>query len=515
MCVYKMENNYETLRMPELKALARERRLRGYSRLRKAELIAFLQKDEEDRRQEEPPTQRPELEVPQPSTKRQLKLRRNKNSKFNKQFKNLSKEINNLKSHIEGLENKIIKATHSMNARFKRKKIRSMKRDVVKEIEKLKEFKKSLESIESRIPKYNNSNKRIENKIAELNKKIRRAKNKKNKERLIAKRNSLRLGPKELEGAFGGAKRRYGIDGIEGMDVETYFARTRKFLIDLLNKETTNRAVRSQATIWIRFTRDGVEMVNLAFNSRMMTVYNLNDKNEIVTAMIEHMAQQIENPALKNSKFVFDSIPYMNIDFHRLNLTRGSSYIPLPDWLVKKKAIINPRNSDMECFKWALIAAMKWEEIGRDHQRISKLRRYENDFDWDGIGFPVSFRDIKRFESRNEITINILAVEDKKVYICRKDKEYTRSVNLMLITDGNRKHHVAIKSLARLLSSQNSKHKESQHFCTNCLQGFATEISRNEHYAYCKSNEAVRIEMPVKKPIVEYSDGQYQFKFHL
>ena len=41
-----MENNYETLRMPELKALARERRLRGYSRLRKAELIAFLQNNE-------------------------------------------------------------------------------------------------------------------------------------------------------------------------------------------------------------------------------------------------------------------------------------------------------------------------------------------------------------------------------------------------------------------------------------------------------------------------------------
>ena len=49
MTVYKMENNYETLRMPELKALARRRRLRGYSRLGKAELIAFLQKDEEDR----------------------------------------------------------------------------------------------------------------------------------------------------------------------------------------------------------------------------------------------------------------------------------------------------------------------------------------------------------------------------------------------------------------------------------------------------------------------------------
>ena len=41
-----MENNYETLRMPELKALAREHRLLGYSQLRKADLISFLQNNE-------------------------------------------------------------------------------------------------------------------------------------------------------------------------------------------------------------------------------------------------------------------------------------------------------------------------------------------------------------------------------------------------------------------------------------------------------------------------------------
>ena len=202
----------------------------------------------------------------------------------------------------------------------------------------------------------------------------------------------------------------------------------------------------------------------------------------------------------------------MDIDFHRLNLTRGSGNIPLPDWLAKKKAIINPKNSDLECFKWAVIAAMRWEEIDRDHQRISKFRRYEDDFDWDGIKFPASIRDIKRFESRNEITINILALEDKKVYICRKGKEYDRVANLMLITDHNKKHHVAIKSLRRLLSRQNSKHKESQHFCINCLQGFAEQKSRDEHCVYCRLNEAVRIEMPNRKPIVQYSDGQYQFK---
>ena len=46
----------------------------------------------------------------------------------------------------------------------------------------------------------------------------------------------------------------------------------------------------------------------------------------------------------------------------------------------------------------------------------------------------------------------------------------------------------------------------------NCLQGFKEESSRNEHVGHCKDNEPVRIELPHREPIVEYSDGQFQFK---
>ena len=112
------------------------------------------------------------------------------------------------------------------------------------------------------------------------------------------------------------------------MDVDTFFARTKRFLMDLLSRETTSRAVRSQATTWIRFGKDEVEQVELTFDSRILAVYNFSDMDEIVSAMIEHMKQQIENPGLRDSKFVFDGVIHMDIDFHRLNLTRGSSYIP-------------------------------------------------------------------------------------------------------------------------------------------------------------------------------------------
>ena len=286
--------------------------------------------------------------------------------------------------------------------------------------------------------------------------------------------------PRLIEGAFGGAYRKYRINGIEGMDLPTFFSKIKNSISHVLKKETTQWAIRSQTTTWIRFMK-GDDYINLAFNSRMTPVYMLNDIDSIVRSMINHMAQQVENPALKDRKFVFDNIMHTDISMHRLNLRRGSSYIPLPDWLAKKKAIINPKNLDMKCFKWSVIAASKWEEIERDHQRVSKLRRYEGEFDWSGMSYPVSTKDISKFEIRNRIGVNILALNGRILYICRKDGDYERSVNLMIIEDGDKKHYVAIKSLGRLLSNMNSKYKVCQHFCNNCLQGFSEIKSRDDH----------------------------------
>ena len=239
-----------------------------------------------------------------------------------------------------------------------------------------------------------------------------------------------------------------------------------------------------------------------------MNVHNLSEINEIVNKMIAHMREQMENPALLNSRFVFDEVLFTNIDFHQLNLTRGSSYVPLPEWLADKKAIINPKNEDQECFKWAVIAALRWEEIGNNPERISKLKRFEKDFDWSGIKFPVSIKDIKGFEDKNRISINLLAIEHREICICRKGGNYENSINLMIINN----HYVAIKSLSRLLSLQNSKHNGKEYFCMNCLQGFHQKFPRDEHMRYCAGNETVKAEMPHKKPIVEFCNGQYQFK---
>ena len=109
-----------------------------------------------------------------------------------------------------------------------------------------------------------------------------------------------------------------------------------------------------------------------------------------------------------------------------MNLTRGSSHLPLSNWLAHEKAIKNPKNKDQECFKWAVITASKWEEINNNPERMSKLKRFEKDFDWSGIEFPVSVKDIKKFEFRNQISINLLAIEGNRFIFV--GKEITTSV---------------------------------------------------------------------------------------
>ena len=65
------------------------------------------------------------------------------------------------------------------------------------------------------------------------------------------------------------------------MDPDTYFNRIKSQLIVTLKKESKGRSVKVQTTTWIRFKQDE-ELVELAFNSRMMNVHSLSEINEIV-----------------------------------------------------------------------------------------------------------------------------------------------------------------------------------------------------------------------------------------
>ena len=97
-------------------------------------------------------------------------------------------------------------------------------------------------------------------------------------------------------------------------------------------------------------------------------------------------------------------------------LTRGGSYIDLPKWVKDKHCCINPKNEDKECFKWGVIAALHHNDINNHSEKVSKLKPYIDQYNWDGLEFPMSINKISKFEKNNpDIAVNVLFIyKDKK-----------------------------------------------------------------------------------------------------
>ena len=216
----------------------------------------------------------------------------------------------------------------------------------------------------------------------------------------------------------------------------------------------------------------------------MMEIFQGSNIDEILEKMFTYIKTQIENPALPKSGFTLDSIMHLDISFHELQLTRGSTYINLPAWIANKKAVINPQNQkDEECFKWAVIAALHHEEIDFHPERISKLKPYSDLYNWKGLKFPVTVNQIEKFEKNNlDIAVNVLylhspkeanKIRDKIAILRRSDGNASRSkvANLLLITDGEKRHYTAIKSLSRLLSRGKFKQQRSLSLLPELLAG--------------------------------------------
>ena len=212
---------------------------------------------------------------------------------------------------------------------------------------------------------------------------------------------------------------------------------------------------------------------------------------------IEEEIQTVENT--EGSSWLFLDVIKLVLHTTRWDPINAGSYIDLPPFLKNKKAIINIKNQDEKCFMWSVLRALNPKN---DHpDRIDEdLKSKQDTLNMQGIRYPVSFRDIDRFESQNpEISISVLGYnKDERVYPLKVSK-YTgceHDITLMLIKDGENSHYCLVKNMSALLASQINNHKGTCHICLNCFNDFNTPEALNKHKEYCCNNECVKILMP-------------------
>ena len=139
-----------------------------------------------------------------------------------------------------------------------------------------------------------------------------------------------------------------------------------------------------------------------------------NETNEITEELFKSLLQRYEEgleESVKGSEFVFDSDGLLKYKLNKISLNRGGSYIDSPECLKTKKATINTKFNDDNCFQYATIATLNHKQIKIYSERIANLQPFINQYNWKGISFPSHKEDWKKFESDNKsISLNILFV---------------------------------------------------------------------------------------------------------
>ncbi|PFX14621.1 hypothetical protein AWC38_SpisGene21206 [Stylophora pistillata] len=243
------------------------------------------------------------------------------------------------------------------------------------------------------------------------------------------------------------------------------------------------------------------------FNSSQKIVFQDTDREEIYQECVDKMMESLATFTRNGSGWTVNSVD--GLDLHTVKYTplKGSSFIPLPQHLANKKAIINMKNGDQQCFMWCVTRALN--PVERDQERISKtLRKQALRLKFDGINFPMEVKDISRFERLNPgLGVNVYMYEGGLNPLRVSEAQNIKThIDLLLICDGEKTHYCLIKSLSRLISCDLSKKKSKKFLCRRCLNYFGSQKLLDTHDELCRDHDAVREKMPDKESFLYFKN---------
>ena len=374
--------------------------------------------------------------------------------------------------------------------------IRKAKKKAQNAKEALENFKEYIKNLKS----YNISADRLKKLTKQLERKEKKAKEEHNRV----------FTPKKEESAFKNYVNQYVIYNIYKIGPSVFLKYAEPHIINIFN---SNRNIKTMLYLHVMMTQGEIE-TEFAFHSKnLKLVLEGTDEKELYN----EMKDEIEEEIMKVQDSVGSGWQYVRVLKMVLYTTRwdpinAGSYIDLPPALKNKKAIINMKNRDEECFKWCILRALNPKD--NHAEKIDKdLKNKAETLNMQGIRYPVNFRDIDRFESQNpEISITVLGYnKDERVYPLKVSK-YTgceHDIVLLLIKDGEKSHYCLVKKTSALLASQINNHQHTSHICLNCINGFKSTDSLNKHKEYCYNNECVKINMPPSGTYLKFKNFRY------
>ena len=266
----------------------------------------------------------------------------------------------------------------------------------------------------------------------------------------------------------------------------------------------------------VKKNKDGVhERASSYFRSSTRTILRSTEINEMLDESSQQINTSFENFVQRGSGWILESIDYLKIYSAIFNPIRGKTYVPTPESIMKKEAVINIQNEDERCFEYAVVASQHFDEIDqRQATRPGQYSRWmegEKRLNFEGCEQPMKLQDISKFEKNNNMAINVYHIKSNgslitPLRITEKEVRLEEYINLLLIERHDRSHYTWIRNFDSLLRYDN---KHTRQFCPFCCQGFDQRYEKklSEHIPLCRKYGGQKVMIPPKgKNIVQFND---------
>lgn len=222
----------------------------------------------------------------------------------------------------------------------------------------------------------------------------------------------------------------------------------------------------------------GDKRANKSINTRNCKLFNTSNLHEWYERhVLEPTLASLEEFQERDSGWALSRILDLTVNVNKYNPMRAGCYLKLPREIMMKRAVINVHTKDNACFAWAVVVALYPAKVHAE--RESSYQHYSKVLNLGDISFPVTLKDIAKFERLNEVSINVYGIETKGnetkktaqlsiLPIRLTDRLKDKHVNLLYIPDDrdeNVGHFTCVKNLSRLVSSQLSRNKCRKYIC--------------------------------------------------
>jgi len=136
-----------------------------------------------------------------------------------------------------------------------------------------------------------------------------------------------------------------------------------------------------------------------------------------IDGIAREFMSSIENFNKRSSNWIVDLVVDFLVTLAPYRPMQGSTFIPTPKEIRNKEAILNIENrSDNLCFMWSVLAGIYPVHFKQHPNRLAHYKPHLHELNTTGLSFPMSVRDVLKFENLNpNISVSVSVFEDRQL----------------------------------------------------------------------------------------------------